>query len=195
MRLKTILNSLVFSTLVFAWFSFVLTPVITHAGESRPVTLNKTARRLQWDQIQTFVFKHNFFYAGKNDSGDFFNRLEQSDKGLILDKSTGLMWQQNGSEAYMTHRAALEYVQGLNSRNYLGYSDWRLPALEELFSLLDNNKHKALYISPLFDQKQMFCWSANISINKYYWGIMFNAGIAYNFQENFYVRAVRTHED
>jgi len=92
----------------------------------------------------------------------------------------------------MDHGRALEYIQDFNDGNYLGYSDWRPPTLEELFSLLENQKAPVLHISPLFSSQQQYCWSSNISVNLYNWGMMFNAGIAYNFMATFYVRAVRT---
>lgn len=37
----------------------------------------------------------------------------------------------------MTWEDALSYVQALNEAEYLGYSDWRLPNVKELHSLVD----------------------------------------------------------
>lgn len=52
-------------------------------------------------------------------------------KNIVIDKSTGLNWSRNANiaEKQMTWDVATEYVKSLN---YGGYSDWRLPTLEEL---------------------------------------------------------------
>ena len=64
--------------------------------------------------------------------------------GTVTDLNTGLMWTKspdwNGddvinSEDKMTYQEALEFVEKLNKKNYLGYNDWRLPSIKELYSL------------------------------------------------------------
>ena len=37
----------------------------------------------------------------------------------------------------MDWESALAYAQAMNKANYLGYSDWRLPSLKELHSIVD----------------------------------------------------------
>jgi Protein of unknown function (DUF1566) len=69
--------------------------------------------------------------------------------GTVTDNSTGLMWQHcnygqtwngtdcAGSAGTRTWQQALDYVQGLNRKHYLGYSDWRLPNTNELISIVN----------------------------------------------------------
>ena len=65
--------------------------------------------------------------------------------GTITDNLTGLMWAKDagaptvGSCAGgpMMWTAALDYVACLNNNSYLGYSDWRLPNVNELESLIN----------------------------------------------------------
>ena len=66
-----------------------------------------------------------------------------------LDIFTGLVWPADAGTStigeceggYMTWQAALDYVACLNSREYLGCSDWRLPNRKELYSLIDHSKY------------------------------------------------------
>ncbi|MCP5049885.1 MAG: DUF1566 domain-containing protein, partial [bacterium] len=52
--------------------------------------------------------------------------------GTITDNNTGLMWQQDPG-AKKTHAQA---EAGASSFNLAGYSDWRLPTIKELYSLI-----------------------------------------------------------
>jgi hypothetical protein len=60
------------------------------------------------------------------------NYLNNND-GTITDLDTGLMWQQVPS-ATMNWNAALAYAEGLTTA---GYTDWRLPNVKELQTLVD----------------------------------------------------------
>ncbi|QXE90370.1 DUF1566 domain-containing protein [Geomonas subterranea] len=54
----------------------------------------------------------------------------------LLDNLTGLVWPKNaGLAGKMTWQQALDFIETLNSTNYLGYNDWRLPNLNELQTL------------------------------------------------------------
>ncbi|MFO7570923.1 MAG: DUF1566 domain-containing protein [Smithellaceae bacterium] len=63
-------------------------------------------------------------------------RFQDNSDGTITDNLTGLLWMQNaGPGAWLTWQEALDYVAGLNLTNHLGFSDWRLPNINELESL------------------------------------------------------------
>jgi len=66
--------------------------------------------------------------------------------GTVIDSLTGLMWTKDANapgsagcnpEDTKTWQEALDYVACLNSNNYLGYTEWRLPNRKELHSLTD----------------------------------------------------------
>jgi polar amino acid transport system substrate-binding protein len=85
------------------------------------------------------------------------------DKEIIVDKITCLVWQRSGSEQEINWDEAKNYISNVNQENYAGYSDWRLPKLKELQSLLasDIQKGNRLYIDAVFDALQQTCWSDN----------------------------------
>lgn len=109
------------------------------------------------------------------------NKFEvQKDGKVIYDQATGLMWQQSGSEKYMTYNQALNYVRKLNQEGFAGYKDWRLPTLEEAITLLKPEKtDKGLYIDPLFDSKQTWIWTSDLYSVSHAWVVDFDGGGCY----------------
>lgn len=59
-------------------------------------------------------------------------QYEDNSDGTVDDLVTGLMWQQTMDEK-KTYEEAVNYA---NASNLGGYSDWRLPTIKELFSLI-----------------------------------------------------------
>lgn len=67
--------------------------------------------------------------------GDYgVNEFSNNADGTISDLSTELMWTTNDSEEAMDWNAALVYAEGAE---IAGYSDWRLPNVKELHSIVD----------------------------------------------------------
>ncbi|GAK59126.1 serine/threonine protein kinase [Candidatus Vecturithrix granuli] len=122
---------------------------------------------------------------------------------VVIDHATGLMWQQSGSGTYMNYTKAQEYIKNLNRQQFAGYNDWRLPTIPELMSLLEPKRASdGLYIDPIFDRTQMWCWSADIIQIKdegssgSAWHVYFSYGNARwnDFYNDGYVRAVRSRQ-
>ncbi len=92
-----------------------------------------------------------------HDNGDPSTGSGQA--GTITDSATGLMWAQDdsGSDAPdgLNWEEALAYVAAQNDANYLGYSDWRLPNVKELQSIVDYSRSPdttdSAAIDPLFN--------------------------------------------
>lgn len=90
-----------------------------------------------------------YFVRGSDQYG--VNDYEDNQDGTITDHATGLMWSQDDSEDGMNWEYALSWVQQKNSENYLGYSDWRLPNIKELQSIVDYSRSPQATNSPAID--------------------------------------------
>ena len=68
-------------------------------------------------------------------------RFTDLGKGTVLDSQTGLMWQKGDSyhdlKKGMNWYEALEYIDKKNTEKYSGFSDWRLPEIEEIMKILE----------------------------------------------------------
>jgi hypothetical protein len=119
---------------------------------------------------------------------------------VVIDHATGLMWQQSGSAKWMLRKDVKGYLDDLNRNHYCGYSDWRLPTVEELASLLEpTGENKGLYIDPIFDPQQEIGWTADWVNSSHAWAVSFLGGIIMEVWHGgvanpLYVRAVRSHQ-
>lgn len=126
--------------------------------------LRKESKILRRDDVQEMLKKYSFFESNMNIFGDFKNDFTDNGDGTVTDGATGLMWQKGGSSSVRTFKRANFYVKGLNESKFGGYSDWRLPTIDELASLLNKDNFHGIYMDPLFDEKQKSCWSSDKSV-------------------------------
>ncbi|MCP5106113.1 MAG: DUF1566 domain-containing protein, partial [bacterium] len=140
----------------------------------------------------------NFFDKYYNKGGKFKNYFELhviDGRKLVLDNATGLMWLQGGSSDYMAYEKAQQWVADLNREKYAGFSDWRLPTLEEAASLMKSTETRAgLFTDPVFASEQQYIWTAdNFDENKS-WAVDFFGGDFNDVKTttDSFVRAVRS---
>lgn len=112
----------------------------------------------------------------------------------VVDNTTGLMWSRASSSESMTHAAAEEYCKNLRTG---GFSDWRLPTVEELFLLADRSRFRPAIDTDAFpDTKSDWYWTASpdASDPAYAWFVSFyNGDASINHRDyDAFVRAVRS---
>jgi serine/threonine protein kinase len=144
------------------------------------VTLRSTPRSLQKEDVRAILKSRNFFEKYYNKTGNFENHYElQTINGqtVIMDYSTGLMWMRAGSGDYMDYEKALKWVESLNGEKFAGFSDWRIPTLEEAASLMENKENRFnLFIDKIFAKEQRYIWTGDTFGNDKAWALDFYAG-------------------
>lgn len=159
---------------------------------------------LSTEKVKNMIKKFDFYSTDKYDSAKKWSNpngkgidndfvLQQSG-WVVLDRATGLIWQQSGSSNYMTFADAQKNIDNLNNNRFAGYSDWRLPTLEEAMTLMEPQKqNNSLYIEPIFDKNQRWIWTADKRDASNVWVVGFVIGNCIDRHVNFndYVRAVR----
>ena len=84
------------------------------------------------------------------------NDFSDNGDSTITDNATGLMWMQNDSKIGMIWEDALSYAENME---YAGYSDWRLPNVKELQSIVDYTRSpgttNSAAIDPLFNSTEI----------------------------------------
>ena len=137
----------------------------TYTGEStepqRVVLRHQPEKVLTASELLEAIKVYGFFDSQLNPDGLFRNDFRDNQNGTVTDLATGLMWQKYGSVTHLKFRAAEKYIRGLNGKRYAGYSDWRMPTMEELASLLQKDKYGGVYLDSVFYNRQIRCWSSD----------------------------------
>jgi hypothetical protein len=160
--------------------------------------LRSEPKILSSNEIFIMVGEKSLSLPGQKIKGYFKHNYEPkiiNDDEVIIDHATGLTWQKSGSPTTMTWEQTNKYIDNLNSSKLAGYTDWRVPTIEELASLVEvEMKNKDLYIDPLFSNTQRWCGSSDKSDDYYFWGITLYEGKLYRHAPDFkyYYRAVRS---
>lgn len=136
------------------------------------ITLRAVPERLSPEGVGRMIRERRFNHPsdlskdGLNSSlfGDFEHEFEEQTFGghpVVIDRATGLMWQQQGSQILKDELAA-GYVEDLNRSRYGGFSDWRVPTLEEVASLIrPTGTNNGLFIDRAFDPVQKTLWTSD----------------------------------
>ncbi len=114
----------------------------------------------------------------------------------VLDNTTQLIWTKNAiSEKQLKYAAANKAVDKFE---LMGAKDWRLPTVEELFSLADRTRFNPA-IDPAFfpDTPSDWFWTSTPDASSpadYAWIVNFYHGYAYYYYQDHtaFVRAVRS---
>lgn len=153
--------------------------------KQRRILANRVKLRTEYQdvtipQVKEMTKKYGFYEKYYNNKGDFKNNYElrvfDTDK-VVVDNATGLMWYHGGSERDLILPVARTWVQQVNQDKYAGFSDWRLPTLEEALSLLEpEERQDALFIDPVFNLDIKFIWTGDSFDKTKNWVVDFFGG-------------------
>ena len=147
------------------------------------------------EQSYTTVFGEDHDYQpaasqpSYNDNGD----------GTTTDNRTGLMWVNNGNSEGCYNGGTLKWEQALafcEGLTYAGYSDWRLPNVRELESIVDAGESSPAINKTYFPNTAGGYWTSTTYMPAYVtaWSVDFSAGFVTNDHKGNtanYVRCVR----
>ncbi|HIJ81478.1 MAG TPA: VWA domain-containing protein [Desulfuromonadales bacterium] len=113
-------------------------------------------------------------------------RFTANTNQTVTDNLTGLVWSKDANPAgtAKTWQQALDYIKTLNSQKYLGYSDWRLPNINEIASLVNKQQsNQATWLNTqIYSNVQAnFYWSSNTLANttNIAWNVNLEVGYVY----------------
>ena len=121
-------------------------------------------------------------------AGDFTDNGD----GTVTDGNTGLMWQQ-AEAGSMDWEAAITYCE---SFSLPGYTDWRLPNVKELRSIVDDRLYNPAIDKIYFPGAlASYYWSSTTYADgsSDAWGVVFGSGSVHYYSKTIgnYVRCVR----
>ncbi|MFH0845324.1 MAG: DUF1566 domain-containing protein [Pseudomonadota bacterium] len=177
-------------------------PALPLQNEIKEIRLRTLGKDLNEKDVLAMLRQYNFYstcgvYNGDycNPDGEFHNQFRDNGDGTVTDLATGLMWQKSGSADTITWKEAQDYIKELNRQALAGHSDWRLPTLEELASLMESAwQNEDLFIQAVFDKGQNVCWSSDTHGARNIWKANFNLGFIIDAPATYKnsVRAVRS---
>ncbi|PID57526.1 hypothetical protein CSB45_06775 [candidate division KSB3 bacterium] len=158
-------------------------------GARRKLHLRSRPATVESPQLRRMLIHYSFHHPA--DWGKFgfspsisgamqhdYVRKDFGDLPVLLDRTTRLMWQRPVGLEEMNWMQSMQHIAHLNATNAGGFSDWRLPTLEELASLMETRKNESgLYLSSHFGSAPLWCWSADQSSEPgKAWFISFHSG-------------------
>jgi hypothetical protein len=136
---------------------------------------------------------------GTGDDGDFKKGASWpsprfTDHGdTVTDKLTGLMWVKaphslEGNSGGQVWEDAIDFCNGLN---FGGYSDWRLPNVRELQSVIDYGQYYPALPSghPFRDVKLSYYWSSTTHVghaDRAWFVYLYHGNVSLNLKSNTY---------
>ena len=146
------------------------------------VVLTSVPRKLEERDIRAEIQKYNFCDQKRNRGGDFQNAFVDNGDDTVTDQATGLIWQKRGSWRKKVMPDAKRYIEDLNWQKLGGHTNWRLPTVEELASLLEcrYSNRDWLFIDPIFGDAGGdwidTCWTADRESLSSGWVVNFRKG-------------------
>ncbi|MGR9085711.1 MAG: TIR domain-containing protein [Gammaproteobacteria bacterium] len=158
--------------------------------------LRSTGKTLSGSQVDVMLVKRGFYDKLRNGGGKGlahqYEHRVAGDAVVVVDHATGLMWLKGGLDAMVLDAAGCA-IDRLNAENFAGFSDWRIPTLEEAMSLMEPEAHAAFHIDPVFQRGLNFIWTSDMAPDGRGWVVYFHDGIlaAESIEFNAWIKPVR----
>ena len=105
---------------------------------------------------------------------------------VVLDSTTGLMWQCHSSAKMLGFDSALKCVEDQNKNKFGGYDDWQLPSTVQLLTLKESERNKKGYhVHPLFNHKHSSVWTSEFYNKDRVWTVDFRSGYTFPSRTDF----------
>ena len=165
-------HSLLLYILIISIVSLSSAPI--HSAENMEPKINlrpycKIVTLSEAEEIADIIIHEKKFNQGFFGHSTISHDYEENiidDDNIVIDHATGLMWHQSGSFKNISWKSAKRWVIKLNENGYAGFTDWRLPTLEEAVSLLEPSaKNGNQFIDPAFDKTQSSVWTCDSNIS------------------------------
>jgi hypothetical protein len=113
-------------------------------------------------------------------------RFTDHGNGTVTDTLTGFMWTKDAQQIKGTKKWNDALIL-CNNFDFAGYTDWRLPNVRELLSLIDFGEHDPALPEkhPFTNVQFIFYWSSTTydAIPKHSWGVYVYNGYVYNYHK------------
>ena len=149
-----------------------------------------------YNGVDFYIFKYSGCYVRAVRGGQAWalDSLIINGDGTVTDRSRGLMWQQSEPGSAVTWKSAISYCETLS---LAGYTDWRLPNILELRSIVVHNVRFPATNTDYFPSTLSSKYWSSTTFAKYgncAWFVDFDIGSANGYWSKpnaYYVRAVR----
>ncbi|MBF0608747.1 MAG: DUF1566 domain-containing protein [Candidatus Magnetobacterium sp. LHC-1] len=123
---------LLFVVLAAAW---LIQPCLTGAAHAGTINLPQTGQSTTYATGDDGALQKGVAWPNPRFTDNHDQTMTDILTGLVWAKDAGTPTVDTCTGGSMQWQAALDYVACLNAANYLGYSDWRLPNINELESV------------------------------------------------------------
>ncbi len=180
-------------------FSLILAPCAfadIWGGGTPPAVVQKGLPKT--GQLTSYVdYDDGYYQKGLPLSG---NRFTDNSDGTITDNATGLQWAKDGNGAGCNNGGTLAWAAAISfckNLNFAGHTDWRLPNVKELQSIVDYELVYPAINQTFFPNTQSdYYWSGTTYADStgYAWFVDFYGGyVSYDDRgSGYYVRPVRS---
>ncbi len=156
-------------------------PQYTGAHSFEPqVQFSENAAELSEEDVVGLVNEFKLVDHERNSQGTYLASLvDTGDEMTVVDKVSGLMWQREGADI-MSNRSMRKEIEKTNNESFAGFSDWRMPTMEEALSLMTSEMNeKGLFVHPCFSASQPFIFVNGTRKPGGYWFVDYKHGRAF----------------